>query len=198
MDPTQLPLLPDEGERVLTRHSTLDEAVLPFLEHLRQEGRSQHTIKAFASDLRLAEFFGAGMALNDFTTTKLSRFMAWIETGRGVPCSRKTYARRVTTLKVFFKHLKETDVLPFDPADALLQRSGAAPLQPALTDEQVDRLLEQTALLRLADDPDARSAAAPAAGYRHQKKRVHAPDSCRRDPRGSRQSDPGRAPQAAE
>ncbi len=153
----QLPLLPINGEAVLSQHSTIEAAVAPFLEHLRQDGRSQHTIKAFASDMRLVvEFFGAEMILDDFTTTKLNRFMTWIETGRGVSCSRKTYARRVTTLKVFFKFLRETNVLADNPADALLQRSGAAPLQPALTDEQVDRLLEQTALLRLAEEPDAR------------------------------------------
>ena len=157
MNSKQLPLLPQDGEAVLTRHSPIESAVDPFLDHLRQEGRSQHTIKAFASDMRLVvEFFGADMRLNDFTTTKLSRFMTWVETGRGVPCSRKTYARRVTTLKVFFKYLRETNVLPDNPAGALLQRSGAAPLQPALTDEQVDQLLEQTAILRLAEDPDAR------------------------------------------
>lgn len=153
----QIPMFPDSGEHALTRHSPLTHAVEPFLDHLRREGRSQHTVSAFASDLRLVvEFFGEDMRLNDFTTTKLNRFMTWIETGRGVPCSRKSYARRVTTLKVFFKYLKETEVLPDDPAQALLQRSGAAPLQPVLTDEQVQRLLEQTALLRLADEPDAR------------------------------------------
>lgn len=153
----QIPLFPDGGEHTLTRHSPVTDAVEPFLEHLRLEGRSQHTIKAFASDLRLVvEFFGEDMTLDDFTTTKLNRFMTWIETGRGVPCSRKSYARRVTTLKVFFKFLKEGQVLPDDPAGALLQRSGAAPLQPALTDEQVQRLLEQTALVRLGEEPDAR------------------------------------------
>ncbi len=104
----QIPLFPGGGEHALTRHSPVTDAVEPFLEHLRLEGRSQHTIKAFASDLRLViEFFGEDMALEDFTTTKLNRFMTWIETGRGVPCSRKSYARRVTTLKVFFKFLKD-------------------------------------------------------------------------------------------
>lgn len=153
----QIPLFPGAGEHALTRHSPITDAAEPFLEHLRREGRSEHTLKAFASDMRLVvEFFGEDLPLGEFTTTKLNRFMTWIETGRGVPCSRKSYARRVTTLKVFFKFLKEAQVLPDDPAGALLQRSGAAPLQPALTSEQVQRLLEQTALLRLDEEPDAR------------------------------------------
>lgn len=157
MSPKQLPLFPTDSDHALTRRSTLDDAVGPFLERLRQEGRSPHTISAFRSDLGLlAEFFGDEMALKDFTTTNLTRFMAWIESGRGVPCSRKSYARRVTTLKVFFKFLRSERVLPDDPADALLQRSGAAPLQPVLSDDDVNRLLAHTATLRLADDPDAR------------------------------------------
>ncbi len=157
MPTKQLPLFPTDSEHALTRRSTLTSAVGPFLEHLRQEGRSPHTISAFRSDLGLlAEFFGDEMVLNDFTTTKLNRFMHWIEGGRGAPCSRKSYARRVTTLKVFFKFLRNEHVLPDDPAEALLQRSGAAPLQPILSDEEIDRLLAHTALLRVADEPDAR------------------------------------------
>lgn len=153
----QLPLFPAGSEHALTRHSPLGDAVPPFLEHLRQEGSSPHTISAFASDMRLVtEFFGETMVLDQFTTTLLNRFMDWIERGRGVPCSRKSYARRVTTLKVFFKFLKSEHVMPDDPAAALLQRSGAAPLQPILTDAGIERLLAQTAVLRLADQPDAR------------------------------------------
>ncbi len=96
------------------------------------------------------------MVLDKFTTTRLNRFMDWIETGRGVPCSRKSYARRVTTLKVFFKFLKNESVLPDDPASALLQRSGAAPLQPIVTDGEIEQLLAHTAALRLGEKPDAR------------------------------------------
>jgi site-specific recombinase XerD len=129
----------------------------PFLEHLRQEGRSPHTIKAFASDMRLfAEFFDDDAALGSFTTTRLSQFMEWLEHGRGVPCSRKSYARRVTTLKVFFKHLKDEKIIPHDPAAALLQRSGAAPLQPILSNNEIQKLLDYATSQRAAQKPDAR------------------------------------------
>lgn len=153
----QLPLFSSDTHHALTRHSTLAEALGPFQEHLRLEGKSTHTIEAFSSDLRLAiEFFGGDMVLNDFTTPKLERFMEWIEFGRGVPCSRKSYARRVTTLKVFFTFLRSEEILPDNPAAALLQRSGAAPLQPVLTESEIARLLAQTHALRTADEPDAR------------------------------------------
>lgn len=153
----QLPLFPTDQEHVLSPKSTLSQAIPAFIAHLRKEGRSPHTLDAFESDLRLAlEFFGDDVPLARFTTTHLNRFMEWIEHGRGVPCSRKTYARRVTTLKVFFKYLKSNHVLPSDPAEALLQRSGAAPLQPILSDDDIDRLLAHTARLRYAEKPDPR------------------------------------------
>ncbi|MBN2304115.1 MAG: site-specific integrase [Anaerolineae bacterium] len=157
MTPKQIPMFPGGDEHALTRHSLLDAAIEPFLDHLHREGRSPHTISAFKSDLGLAcEFFGDNMQLKDFSTTKLNRFMEWIERGRGVPCSRKSYARRVTTLKVFFQFLASENVLDFNPAEALLQRSGAAPLQPVLSNTEVDRLLAHSATLRLDDKPDAR------------------------------------------
>jgi site-specific recombinase XerD len=157
MTTRQLPLFPEPGQHALTRTSPLSEAIPPFLEHLRAEGRSVHTITAFSSDLNLlCEYSGDDTPLKTFTTTRLTQFMEWIEHGRGVPCSRKSYARRVTTLKVFFKYLKSERVIPSDPAAALLQRSGAAPLQPVLSDEDVRRLLAQTLSLRYADKPDTR------------------------------------------
>lgn len=157
MSPKQLPMFPTSSEHALTRHSSLTAAIEPFLNHLRQEGRSPYTISAFKSDLGLAcEFFGEETPLKDFTTSRLNRFMEWIEHGRGVSCSRKSYARRVTTLKVFFQFLTAENVLDYDPASALLQRSGAAPLQPILSDEEISRLLATTAGLRLAEEPDAR------------------------------------------
>ncbi|HML20121.1 MAG TPA: site-specific integrase [Aggregatilinea sp.] len=157
MSAKQLPLFPSDGEALLTRRSPLVDAIAPFQHYLRQEGRSPHTISAFSSDLRLVmEFFGDATPLSHFTTPNLNRFLDWMEQGRGIPCSRKTYARRVTTLKVFFAYLKASSVLQVDPAAALLQRSGAAPLQPILSEDEIQRLLAHTTSLRVAEKPDAR------------------------------------------
>ena len=157
MSAKQLPLFPSDGEVLLTRRTSLGDAIAPFQHYLRQEGRSPHTISAFTSDLRLVmEFFGDATPLGHFTTPNLNRFLDWLEQGRGVPCSRKSYARRVTTLKVFFAYLKSSGALNADPAAALLQRSGAAPLQPILNETDIQRLLARTAALRVADKPDAR------------------------------------------
>lgn len=155
----QLSYLPGEAP-ALTRDSTLADAAGPFVEYLREEGKTANTIKAFNSDLNVMKrYFGAGARLGSFTTTRLQDFMTWVENGQGenIPCSAKSYARRVTTLKVLFKWLHETKVLPIDPARAVPQRSISAPLQPILSEDEIDRLLAETARRRFAEkNPDAR------------------------------------------
>ena len=78
----------------------------------------------------LAEHSDENTPISEYTTTKLNDYLDWMENKRGVPCSRKTYARRVTTLKVYFKWLKSLKAIPHDPALAVLQRSGPAPSEP--------------------------------------------------------------------
>ncbi len=135
----------------LTRDSALIEAIEPFMLHLRGEGKTQNTRKAFKSDLNLLQrFFGPDAPLHSFTTTRLQNFMRWVEQGQDEdkPCSAKTYARRITTLKVFFKWLHQSEVLTSDPARAVPQRSISAPLQPVLSEEDIDKLLAETARRR--------------------------------------------------
>ena len=88
---------------------------------MHAEGKSENTISAFRSDLNLVgEYFDDKTAIGQFTTTKLDKFLEWMERDRGVPCSRKTYARRVTTLKVYFRWLKGIEALTTNPARAVL------------------------------------------------------------------------------
>lgn len=155
----QLPLLPtqDGTNPPITRDSPLHAAITPFQQYLRFQGKTQNTIIAFTSDLNLlAEFAGRDTPLRAFTTDYLNRFLQWIEYGRGVRCSRKSYARRVTTLKVFFDYLHTVEVLHTNPARALVQRSGSAPLPHVLTPAQVQAVLEETQRRRFAEKPDAR------------------------------------------
>jgi integrase/recombinase XerD len=108
-----------------------------FADFLRSEGKSKHTIKAFLGDMRLlTEFAGSALPIGQLRTSHLAAFLEWMEHERGVPCSRKTYARRVTTLKVYCRWLGVINVLANDPAQSIRQRSGPAPLSDVLTDKQ--------------------------------------------------------------
>lgn len=109
-----------------------------FAEHLRANGKSQHTVKAFLGDMRLlAQYAGGELPLGQLRNARLVDFLEWMEHERGLPCSRKTYARRVTTLKVYCKWLCDLNALADDPAQSIRQRSGPAPLSDVLTDAQV-------------------------------------------------------------
>lgn len=148
-----LPASPDD----LNKHTQLRHTVTLFQEHLYKEGKSTYTVTSFTSDLQLlAEWCGEQTPLGEFNTTRLNDFLNWMEHERGVPCSRKTYARRVTTLKVFFKWLKDIGALEHDPAATVLQRSGPAPLQVILTPAQIADVTAYARQLRTGEKPDAR------------------------------------------
>jgi site-specific recombinase XerD len=155
----QLPLFPQlpASEKDINSTTALKHTLTLFQAHLQKEGKSEHTIKAFTSDLHLlAERLGDDTVVGAFTTTLLDEFLRWMESGRGVPCSRKTYARRVTTLKVYFKWLHELGAVIVDPAVPVLQRSGQAPLSDVLEDDEVAFVLSYADSLRSGEKPDAR------------------------------------------
>lgn len=160
-DLRQLPLFPDKPThpKEISQHTALVATLDLFKGHLRKEGKSEHTIKAFASDLMLVgEYLGDQTPVGQFTTTNLNRFLDWLENGRGVPCSRKSYARRVTSLKVYFKWLHSLGAIPHDPAKPVLQRSGPAPLADVLSDAQIREAIAfaQTLLLKKQKGQDYR------------------------------------------
>lgn len=157
MSSRQMPLFQPTSASEITVSTRLRDTVSLFQEYLAKEGRSEHTIKAFTSDLHLlAEHSGDNIALGRFTTDSLNEFLKWLENGRGVPCSRKSYARRVTTLKVYFKWLHALGAVPHDPARAVLQRSGPAPLARILNPAEIEDAIFHARSLRHGEKPDAR------------------------------------------
>jgi integrase/recombinase XerD len=127
----------------------LNAALAAWQEHMRREGFSEHTIRAFSSDLRiLAKYVGPGTAVGDFTTQGLNDFLKWDQTGRGVAITPKTFARRITAIKSFFRWLTGVGVLTYDPAEPVIQHSVQSPLPEVLSAEELERACEAAALLR--------------------------------------------------
>lgn len=158
-DLRQIPLFADQPDKVedLHQQTRLSHTFALFQRHLAREGKSEHTVTAFTSDLQLlAEHSGDDTAIGSFTTTDLNEFLAWLENGRGVPCSRKSYARRVTTLKVFFKWLHSVGAIAHDPARTILQRSGPAPLATVLNPAEMRQSIDYAKSLNRGEKPDAR------------------------------------------
>lgn len=126
----------------LTREASLQAALGTFERHMQDEGFSINTVKAFASDIRLlGRYLGIGTPIGEIGTKNLNDFLHWLTHERGVPCSPKSYARRVTALKVFFGWLQETGVLPQDPSAAVIQQSVSSPLPEAPRAVDVERAL---------------------------------------------------------
>jgi site-specific recombinase XerD len=151
---------PDEATQrpPLRADSSLALAVAAFDEYMLRKGFSDNTIKAFRNDLKIVQqYLGEETRLHTVTPQGLNEFLDWLQNGRGTPCSAKTLARRITTLKVFFGWLHGIGVLGTDPAEPVLQQPARPPLPLILKDDEVNRLV-RTAQNYLWDRtrPDAR------------------------------------------
>lgn len=141
----------------LTAANTLEPAVTGWEIFLQDQGRSVHTIKAFTADVRLlASYLPPDHPIGSISTNDLNQFLEWMQKGRGVPCSPKTLARRITSLKAFFRWLHENGVILIDPAEKVVQRSVISPAPEVLTPEEVDLILDTANRHRTAEAPDAR------------------------------------------
>jgi site-specific recombinase XerD len=154
-DDKQLTLFPG-----LTKESSLQAALGAFEQHMEEEGFALNSRKAFTSDIRLlGKYLGVGQPIGDIGTKNLNDFLIWLLHERGVPCSPKSYARRVTSLKLFFGWLREAGILFNDPATAVIQSSVSSPLPTLPFPDEIEAALAVTQQWRKGDDqrkPDAR------------------------------------------
>ena len=142
----------------LRADTPLSDAVEAFAEYMKRKGFSENTIKAFRNDLKITlSYLGEETPVHQVTTQDLEGYLHWMQHERGKPCSAKTLARRITTLKVFFGWLHGIGVLGTDPAEPIVQQPAKTPLPKILRDDEVSRLM-RAAQDYLFDhkDPDAR------------------------------------------
>lgn len=159
MTTKQLPLFPSQPSSPddISKYTPIGATLEHFRKFLTREGKSEHTVKAFMGDMNLlTEYTDENTPIDKYTTSMLNDYLDWMENRRGVPCSRKTYARRVTTLKVYFKWIKSLSAIKHDPALAVLQRSGPAPLSHVLMPDEVDAVLDIAQRQKKGDETDFR------------------------------------------
>jgi site-specific recombinase XerD len=150
-----------ESTKSIISHLTEKTPLTPTLNawemYMNDQGRSPHTVKAFLSDIRLlADYLPPDHSLGAITTKNLTDFLLWLETGRGIPCSPKSLARRITSIKSFFRWLQKGGVLVIDPADKVVQRSVISPLPEVLSEAEVNSVLLAADRHRRLSKPDAR------------------------------------------
>jgi len=142
-------------------HISSTTALLPAVRawelYLNDQSRSPYTVKAFVGDLQLlASHLPPDRTVGSITTKDLNQFLQWMQNGRGIPCSPKSLARRITSIKAFFRWLVQSGRIVADPAEKVLQQSVMSPLPIILTPEEEQRVLEVAMKYRTAQKPDAR------------------------------------------
>ncbi len=159
----QLPLFPGDRPQIVVRQpdlspdSCLSRAMERFRDHMVQQEFAENTIKSFLGDLRILKRYLKGdPPVGQISTKDLQQFLHWLQHERGQPCSPKSYARRLTTLKVFFAWLADLGVVPADPAAPLVHKPVQTPLPRILYDDQVEQVLAVTRQMMVGDDPDPR------------------------------------------
>jgi integrase/recombinase XerC len=122
-------------------HSSIDA----FIAHLRTERQaSSHTLRSYQDDLQiyssyLAEVQGGDADPSAADAARLRRYSAWLA-GRGYAPS--TIARRLASLRSFFRFLRRRGLVTADPAAGLRNPKQAKRLPKLLRVDQVIRLLE--------------------------------------------------------
>ncbi|WP_165248687.1 tyrosine recombinase XerC [Paludisphaera soli] len=116
-----------------------------FLDHLRVERQSSvHTLRSYEDDLALFLHFleetsGPSGDPASIDARRLRRYSAWL-TGRGYAAS--TVARRLASLRSFFRFLRRGGEVDADPAAALRNPKQPKRLPKLLRVDEVVRLLD--------------------------------------------------------
>ena len=143
----------------INKLTTLQPAINAWKIYLFDQEKSPYTIKSFEGDLNLLiKFLPADKTLGEITTADLNHFLEWVKNGRGknIPCSPKSYARRITTLKSFFHWLQRYGTITLDPAKNVLQKTAVSPLPDVLSQDEQVLLLATAQKILERDDSDAR------------------------------------------
>lgn len=141
----------------LTASMPLTPAISAWEYYLHDKGRSNYTIKSFSSDLQLlASYLPLDKGIGQISEIDLNHFLDWLQNERGVPCSPKSLARRVTSLKSFFRWLHQNAVITKDPAEKILQRTVISPLPEVLSPEEQEKALAAAAAMNEGDKKDTR------------------------------------------
>lgn len=137
-EPAPKAAAPSPPAPLLSAHTPLSGAIEQWCAQLAADGKSPHTVIAFGADLRLfaLETESGARPLNAIATADLNGWLHQQQTVKNI--SPKSYSRRVTSLKSFFRWLTETHILAADPAAPVIQHSVLSPLPAALTPAQAE------------------------------------------------------------
>ena len=148
----------EDSIQFINANSTFPVVIPVWEAYLIDQKKSIYTIKAFKGDIQLlASYFSPDKTIGSVSTSDIINFLDWMNNDRPVPCSPKTYSRRITSIKSFFKWLKTFGIIEEDPAASIDQKPVSSPLPEILTRDEVDRVLSAADAYRREKKPDARN-----------------------------------------
>jgi tyrosine recombinase XerC len=110
-----------------------------FLEHLKRRNLSPNTIRAYSRDLQLFANYSKRSDPADVTTTAIRAYLAE-QLAQGI--SKRSLARKLSTLRAFFKYLVDSGEIENNPA-ASLRTPRFRPKLPAFLDlQQTKQMVE--------------------------------------------------------
>jgi len=125
----------------------LKKKLSDFIDYLRKEKNySKHTIRAYEKDIEVFLQFAEDNGIDSVDSNVVSHYIAFLlRHGLG----RTTVARKLSSLKSFFKTLKKLNLIPENPADVIRTPKKKRHLPGFLTYEQIEKSL------RIADPRDS-------------------------------------------
>lgn len=119
-----------------SRPDSTDQAIQTYLDHLRAS-RSEHTVRSYGTDL--AQLSGFAANLSDITPEAITKVL------RAYGTSAPTRARKLSAIRAFCRYLQDQNWMAKNPADAIEAPYRRRRLPKALTQAQVEQLLDQPA-----------------------------------------------------
>lgn len=124
---------------------TMHTSIAEFLRHLALEkNASEHTVKSYREDLQQAlEFFLEKLATNEIpvagiSTRLIRNYMVWLHENK---YARTTVARKLASLRSFFRYLCRQGILNTNPTDGLRGPRQEEKLPHFLAEEAITTLL---------------------------------------------------------
>lgn len=119
----------------------MSAAIQAFLDFCRiEKGLAPNTVEAYRRDLH--GFRDSLPGGDGATVPGMDEVRAYVDSLYGAGMSSRTIARRITTLRNFFKFLLREEMIDSDPAALISLPKQWMSLPKYLTAEEVDRLLE--------------------------------------------------------
>ena len=126
-------------------------AIEEFVLHLRQErGRSEHTIRAYESDITTVAQFACSVGVDQPRETDIEVLRAWLMDTVGRGLARSSIARKVATLRTFSQWAARVGLFATDVAARLAAPKVPSHLPIVLSQAQAEELMATVAVV--ADD----------------------------------------------